>query len=429
MTTGKCCHAVAAAVVAAGALFAPFTVGAQSVAASNSRREEAATLEKLRQARDALSTVTEYKAALHPAEQIVSKLEDRGDADISQDLLRLAGIQADLEDYEAAEMSYLRAIEILEDQKSPFSPALIGPYHALGRMYNEARRFDEALVALEHARWISRRSHGLFNPEQSALIDDMTAAHVETGNMEEADRLQKERLENAVRRFGPDAPELVGFYEHLGDYYVRTGSPSYGRAELRKALEISDARFGDASTESLRLLRQLTALQLRLGHRTGSRDRLLAAIDKATDAGPKELGLGWAVLGDWALVEGDQAAASRYYLKAYRALEKSGEVDGDDFFAAPVMLDFAAPLDFYAPQERGQWSWGEMELAFDVSSSGEASGVRMVSVEPGDEDGIVTDYTDRILATHFRPALKEGRRVASLDVSRTYKFRYYDRDD
>jgi tetratricopeptide (TPR) repeat protein len=414
--------------MAAVALFGSLAADAQSVAASNARPQEAASLEQLRQTRDALSVVTEYKAALHPAEQIVAKLEDRGDADISLDLLRLASIQADLKDYDAAEMSYLRAIERLEDQKGQYSPALIGPYHALGRMYNEARRFDEALVALEHARWISRRSHGLFNTEQSEMIDDMTAAYVETGNMEEADRLQTERLENAVRRFGPDAPELVEFYEHLGDYYVRTGSLSYGRGQLKKALEISSARFGDASPDSLRVLRRLTALQLRFGRGSDARDRLLAAVEKATDVGPKERGLCWAVLGDWALVDGDLPAANRYYLDAYYALEKSGEVDGDDFFAAPVMLDFAAPLDFYAPQGRAQWSWGEMELAFDVSSSGQPSGVRMVSVEPSDEDRIVSDYTGRILATHFRPALEEGRPVASLDVSRTYKFRYYDRD-
>ena len=92
------------------------------------------------------------------------------------------------------------------------------------------------------------------------------------------------------------------------------------------------------------------------------------------------------------------------------------------------MLDFVPPPDFYAPKKFSLWSWGTIEFGFDVSEFGEVSAVRMVSMQPSDDDGVERDYSRAIRATHFRPALKEGRPVASSDVSEKYKFRHYDRD-
>jgi tetratricopeptide (TPR) repeat protein len=384
------------------------------------------TLEKLRQTRDALSAVTEYKAALHPAEQVVA-LERRQDGDLSKDLLRLASIQAELDDYDGAEATYLRAIKVLEDAKGIYSPALIAPYHALGRVYNDAGRFDEALVALKQAKWLSKRNRGLFNTEQSALIDDMTTSYVETGKMGEADALQHERLANAIRQFGADAPELVPFYLHLADYYEQSGLCAYARDELKKGLEIADSQFGDASAQSLELRRRLARVELKLTRRNYARDELLAALGKAADVDAAERGKSWAVLGDWAIVDGDPASASDYYSKAYAALQQSEGVDADAFFATPVMIDFDPPVDFYEPKALSKWSWGSIEFAFDVSAFGEASEVRMVSAELSDED-VESDYARRILATHFRPRLEKGRAVASSDISETYKVRRYAED-
>ncbi|HEU4617340.1 MAG TPA: tetratricopeptide repeat protein [Gammaproteobacteria bacterium] len=403
---------------------------AQTIAAANDPTEQGATLDKLRQTRDALSAVTEYKAALHPAEEIVAELEGRRDADLANDLLHLATIQADLDDYDAAEVSYLRAIKLLEDQKGQYSPALIAPYHALGRAYNDAGRFDDALVALKQAQWLSKRNLGLYNTEQSALIDDMTTAYVQSGRMDDADGLQQGRLENAIRQFGAGAPELVPFYVHLADYYEGSGLLAYARDELKNGLEISKAHFGDASRESLELLGRLTSVELKLTHRKYARDELLAALRKATDdVDPATRGKSWAVLGDWAVVNGDQASASDYYSKAYDALRHSGDAgaDADAFFSKPAMIDFDPPDDFYEPQGLRQWTWGTLEFVFDVSATGQASDVRVVSPN-ADDERIEDDYGHRILATHFRPKLEKGRPVASSDVSETYKVRKYVKD-
>jgi len=400
----------------------------QPASASKKPAELSATLRELRETRDALSAVTEFESALRPAEQIVAKLEGRDDLDFSNDLLRLANIQAGLEDYGAAEVTYLRAIEMLEDQQGAYSPALIAAYHALGRTYIDSRLFREALVALERAQWISKRNFGLFDLKQSGVIDDMTLAHLESGDAEDARDLQRERLDNAIKQFGPNSPKLIPFYHHLGDFYDRSGRRVDARTEFRKALEISSAHFGDSSPESLDTLRRLTAVQLHLNHRSHARDQLLAALDKATGIDPKERGLSLAVLGDWSLVTGDQAAANRYYSEAYIALRKSDDADADDFFGTPVMLDFVRPMDdLWRVTDFRPSSWGTIELSFDVLASGQASRVRMVSVEPS-IDGIDRAYSRRIREAHFRPRLEEGRPVATSDVRYTHRFRHHGRD-
>ncbi|HEX6997215.1 MAG TPA: tetratricopeptide repeat protein [Gammaproteobacteria bacterium] len=419
--------------IAACALAGAPAVDAQPSLAQKVRTEPT-TLDGLRQTRDALIGVTDFAAALDLAEQIVAAAEAHHDPNLPDDLLQLAHVQAGLEDYDAAEMTYLRAIDMREDEKGIFDPALIPAYHALGRSYIDARRFEEALTALGHARFLSQRNYGLFNLEQLPLIDDMTRARLESGDTAAAGKLQVERLETAIRHFGADAPELVAFYERLGDFYYRRLGDRYGElpAHFRahdqyvKALEISSARFGDSSPESLELLRRMTAVEMLFRHRPPARDRLAAALDAAKDIDPKERGLSLAVLGDWAVVRDDQASARRYYGEAYAALREAADVDADRAFATPVVLDFIPPPpDGIEGEGRFfRWSWGTIELEVDVSADGRATDVRTVSMEPRIED-LEREYLERIREAHFRPRLEQGRPVARTDASYTYRFRYY----
>src|SRR5690606_10261899 len=227
-------------------------------------------LETLRRTRDALIEVGDFAAALQPAEQVVGALDGRSGFDVAEDLLRLGLVQAGLEDYDAAELSYLNAIERLQRAQGVFSAALIPAYHGLGRAYIDARRYADAVTALEHARTLGHRNFGLFDPAQVPVLDDLTRAHLESGNDAAARALEEQRLKKAIRHFGADAPELVPFYRHLGDFYYRHLARLYGNLpssfrahdQYWKALEIASARSGDASPESLDLLRRLTAVEM-----------------------------------------------------------------------------------------------------------------------------------------------------------------------
>ena len=121
---------------------------AASLWAGASLAQQQPTIENLRSARDALVGVEDFTAALDPAERVVTALEEQGVTEISNDILRLARVQAGLQDFESAELNYLKAIALIKDQEGEFSRTLIGAHQALGRTYINTRRLPEAIGVL-----------------------------------------------------------------------------------------------------------------------------------------------------------------------------------------------------------------------------------------------------------------------------------------
>src|SRR5690606_30655955 len=139
--------------------------------------------------------------------------------------------------------------------------------------------------------------------------------------------------------------------------------------------------------------------------------RLVSILDANPDIDPAERGLSLAVLGDWATVAGDPAAARGYYKRAWDALAANPEVDAAEYFAEPVMLDFIAPL---SPVDRGTrsrpYSWGSIVFRFDVSADGRPLNVEAVGAE-GELGQLAPRYVRRLRETHFRPRLVGGEPV------------------
>jgi tetratricopeptide (TPR) repeat protein len=376
----------------------------------------------LRAARDALTAAADYSGARTPAEQVVTTLEATPEGPSSDDLLRLARIQSELREFEDAERNYLRAIAMLETADES-SPTLIGPYQALARSYINARRFPEAIGVLDHARDLSRRSAGLFNVEQSALLDDLTAANLGLGNTALARDLQVERLDNAVRQFGAGDPRVVPYHDHLGDYLNESRLRGSAREQYAQALAIQEASIGATDARLLATLRKLARIDLLLARDAGARDRLVEVLERNPDADAVERALSLAVLGDCASVANDVALARQYYSDAFAAAQTSGP-DADRLFATPEMIDFIPPL---TPVDRGARSrpyfYGSIVLEFDISVDGRAENVQSISAEP---PGLMdSDYVRRIRETHFRPKLAAGQPVPATNVRFTHYFRAY----
>jgi tetratricopeptide (TPR) repeat protein len=376
----------------------------------------------LRAARDALAAVADFSAARTPAEQIVTRLDATPEGPGSDDLLRLARIQSELREFDAAEQNYLRAIALLETAGET-SPALIGPYQALARSYINARRFPEAIGVLDQARDLSRRSAGLFNVEQSTLIDDLTTANLGLGNTVAARELQIERLDNAVRQFGTGDPRVVPYHDHLGDYLSDSRLRVSAREQYAQALTIQETNFGTSDARLLATLRKIARIDLLLGHEAGARERLVEVLERNPDADAVERALSLAVVGDCASIAGELPLARRYYADAFTAAETGG-ADTDRLFAIPEMIDFIPPL---SPVDRGTRSrpyfYGSIVLEFDISVEGRAENVRSVVAEP---PGLMdSDYVRRIRETHFRPSLVAGEPVPATNVRFTHYFRVY----
>ncbi len=374
----------------------------------------------LRSARDALVEAGDFPAALDPARRLTRSAADAAPETRGNDLTVLGRIETELRDFDAAERTYLEAVDVIRKAEGEFAEALVGPYAGLGRSYIAAGRFKEAVVALTQARFISRRNLGLYNVAQTEVIDDLTTAYLGLGDTVQALGLQRERLENAERTFGAEDLRTLPYRYRLGAYYDESRLHSAARDEYRKISALAE-RQGDLNAQ-LRALRQLVSVELLLDSGDAAQRKLSDLLAKSPAADATERGLSLASLGDWATAHEQTEAARGYYTRAYSVLGAAG-AEPERVFGAPRMIDFVAPLDAADRDTRGgAYRLGTIVVAFDVSADGRARNVHTAEADP---KGVVdAAYEARIRATHFRPRLADGAPVATSGVQFTHAFRY-----
>ena len=417
-----------AALAALAACAAPAALEAQTAPVAV---QVESPLDGLRRGRDAFLDARDFSAALGPAEDIVAAQREQREARYPADLAALGLIQAELRSTDDAVTSLLDAIGIVEDAEGEYSPTLIEYYRGLGRTYIKSARYNEAIVSLEQAQHISQRHLGLFNVEQSPLLDDLTTAYLGLGDTVEARNVQLERLDNAIRRFGTGDPRVIPYRYTLARYYEQSRLPDSAREQYQEVLKTQETRLGANNEGVLAPLRELVALDLLVAQGTDSeqRDRLAAVLAENAGASAAERGLSLALLGDWATVSADTLAAADYYRQAWSALHDANE-GAAAYFAKPAMIDFVPPLSPVDRSERRRpYTWAEIVLEFDVSGDGRPSGVRVVTRDP-QTTSLQARYSRRLRETHFRPRLVDGEPVATTNVRSThYVRRYVDRDE
>lgn len=426
--------ALAIAVAAASWCAWPAAASAQEIAAEAPLRDpQDSSLASLRRGRDAFIGVRDFSAALTPAQTVVDAQNDHREPEYPADLAALGLIQGELRDTDKAVTNLVEAIDIVETSEGEYSPTLIEYYRGLGRTYIRSGQYPEAIATLEQAQHISQRHFGLFNVEQSPVLDDITTAYLGLGDTIEARNVQVERLDNAVRRFGAGDPRVFPFRYTLGRYYEQSRLPESAREQYVEVLKAQETRLGESDAALLAPLREVVAMDLLVAQATDAtqRDRLAALVDGNPGADAIERGLSLAALGDWATVAGDAPAARSYYRQAWDAL--GAKADADTVrrqFATPVMLDFIAPLSPVDRNERSRpYTWAEIVLEFDVSADGLPSDVRVVTRDASTTT-LQQRYSRRMRETHFRPRVVDGEPVATTNVRSThYVRRYVNRDE
>jgi tetratricopeptide (TPR) repeat protein len=385
------------------------------------------SLADLRRARNALLDARDFDAALNPAQALVDAQENNRQPEYAADLATLGFILGELRRTDDALEHLIEAIDLVEAEEGPYTPALVEYYRSLGRAYIKGARYAEAIATLEQGQHISQRNLGLFNVEQSSLLDDLTTAYLGLGDTLEAHKVQLERLDNAVRRFGAADPRVVPFRYVLANYYERSRLPESARGQYEEVLKSQESRLGTNDPALLTPLREIAGIDLLIsqGADTAHRDRLASLLEDSADASPAERGESLALLGDWATVTGDAPAAREYYRQAWSTLAAAPGIDVGSRFGKPLMLDFIAPLSPVDRAERRRpYVWGELVLEFDVSAEGLPSNVRVVNRDTR-AAALAPRYLRRLRETHFRPRLVDGEPVPTAAVRATHYVRYY----
>ena len=400
----------------------PFVLIAQQIGAQIDDPE--AHLRSLVLARDAQIIVEDFSGALTSAEGLVSALEDTGDKRLAGHIVQLARVQAELGELANAEENYLRGLELLEEQNGELALNLVVPYHGLARSYMYGGRYEEAITVLEHAQDLNQRNLGLFNLEQTELLDDMAVAYLSLGDTLEAQRIQRERLRIAVRRFGAESPETIPFLSHLGQYYEYSRMKAQAREQYQQILEIQEANLDSNDISLLFVLRKLTLIDLSRNEPSSARARLTEILNRDVDIPPMERARSLTVLGDWEMDHKRVEAALEYYRDGWRVMESDPTLGPENFYGEPTPISFVAPLGPVDLRRRqDSYAWGIITLSFTVSAEGRASDVQIMSSEPA---GLMdARYIGRVRETYFRPRLLNGEPTLTSNVQLSHQFRYF----
>ena len=399
----------------------------QSVVAQEAPEQQQATLDymnNLRSARNQLMSVSDYEAALEPAQILAKEATGTDDEAALSDRIMFAIVLAELDRPEEAELELLDVVDSVEASDGRNAESVITPLRMLGRTYLRMQMYPEALTALTQARSVSRRSAGLFNVEhQIEVIDDLTNVHLGMGDTGTARDMQLERLEVAQRQFGPDDPQVIPYHYHLADYYESSRMRSSAREQYQEALSIAEQR-GDTE-QVLISLSNIVRQDLQTGGGDSNTERLAEfVLALPTDFSSNGLAIANAILGDAALIDEDNELAAAYYARSWDLFAAIEEVDPAIYFSDPAVIRLIAPLssvDFATMSL--PIGWGTIALEFDVDSNGRVSEITGTSSEPSD---VMDDaYVERLQSAWFRPALIAGKPVDATGVVFTHYFRFY----
>lgn len=124
----------------------------------------------------------------------------------------------DTDTTEADIAGYLAAIADEELANGPFTPNLLEPYLAVGRIYQQLDDHEAALEALGKAEYISRINEGLYAPQQFEIVEAMIDSHLATGDLQQANQRQQYLLFIQQEYYGEESLQVVPALETLAEW-------------------------------------------------------------------------------------------------------------------------------------------------------------------------------------------------------------------
>jgi len=362
----------------------------------------------------------------------------------------LGVVQWRLGDLTAAEASFTRSLELLEQTQGIASRRLVAPLGGLATVYAEQGQHARAADALQRAIAVNRRAEGLFNLQQLDLLEQLVRSYEALGAVEGVDRELRYMLQVVQKRYGEDDPRtlptlarLAGWYEQTERYAVarglwsRVGDIASREGGGRNAATIN-ALLGIARSYRLQFVLKPESLteHVPLDPITGRPDPLAAIgargytskldpdgeaaalqalqILETTPDPPKPLlAMTLMELGDWYVTARDPVQATTYYERAWPVVGEVTVPGEANPLSIPRPVYYRLPpagsRDRLSPDLRVVSR--KIEFGLDVADSGEITGVTLISTEAGESE---TSQVRRALErAWFSPRFEDGRAVAT----------------
>ena len=378
----------------------------------------------------------EYSEAVPIAARLVELTADEFGAqtiEVAVAVSNLAESQRRARLYEDAERNFLASVDLFRQLGGDFSETVITPLIGLGVTYQSMGLHPEAVTALEEARSVSRRIHGLLGEQQVEILNHIAGSMARMELYEEADAQRLAGLRIMERVHGESSLEILpSLYEHA--MWLRDGFRfDRERAYYGRAMNIIRSLEGNNSALLAQPLRQIgnsfRVQKLPEGRGIGSLKRALDILEAQPEPNTEQIARVLRDIGDWNVAFSKIGPTGDEYRRAWSLLdelEDSAQLQRRWFLEPDYVLhEYPSTRGLADPDEPGAQA-GHVLVTFDVLPSGRTSNIRILeSIPPGFKD----DSSARSIArSRFRPRVVDGEPVLAEGVARDFTFYYTPRD-
>lgn len=397
------------------------------------------------------SEAGDYETALPLARELTQLIEQADP--MSQDLPtaynNLGVAQFRTGELDAAERSFLRALELLEATQGIASRKMISPLAGLGAVYAAQGQHARAADTLQRALAISRRADGLFNLGQLDILDALVRSYEAIGLLEGVERELRYALQVAQQQYGHDDPRCLPAMTRLAQWYERTNRFVSARSLWLRSVEIAGSEgggrnaatvnglLGIARTIRLQFVRDPESLQaeLVLDPLTGQPDPFAnrlnigpVRLDRAGEAAARQaleildatpdpptalMVRTLMELGDWYITAHDPASALPYYQRAWPLIPATLSPGEQNPLSSPRPLHYRPPGA--ARQLLGnpdvKTLSRKLEFNLAVAATGEVTGVTRVTTDA--PEGEMSQVSRALAKAWFSPRFEDGQPVTT----------------
>jgi tetratricopeptide (TPR) repeat protein len=247
----------------------------------------------------------------------------------------LAGIHADLGDYDEAERLFGRSVALLRSGARGRKVDVVRLHGALGlaRVYRAQARCDQAGSLLRRTLVAAERAFGPRHPEVASVLNELGMLCKYTARFSEAGRLYQRALAITEHAFGPNDPRVAALYHNLGGLEHAGGNYPRGEPFARRALRIRESTLGRDHPEVAADASALAALLDAQGKYPEAERlyrRALAIFERTYGPSHPEIAVNLNNLAALRHAQGKAAEAYRLYRRALAIKEKTFGGDHPD---------------------------------------------------------------------------------------------------
>jgi tetratricopeptide (TPR) repeat protein len=409
----------------------------------------------------------DWDGAIARAESLVAAARpatDQTALQLSEALSLLGNAQFSAGNLVAAEAAFKEALQLTEKHADRSSGRLIDPLRGMGFTLSAQGKHDKAVPYLDRALLISRRSIGLYDVSQQALLRQLAESLATIGEPVEGEKHMKYMVRMGEHAYGKEDRAMVPLLCLVARWYADVAQMDQARSFYRRALDVAEESAGRNDilvVEPLRGLARtfteeimLTSMGIdtrkeRLAPQPedllnevvdpynprfipSEGDRALLRAIKTLEGDPNQpasqLIETLVQLGDWYLLKMQPTRAMPYYTRAASIIDDKQQ-SPKEVGRAATLLSFPAQVYYPSPPlaQRNKLLPAHMlvdrfvQVEFTVEPDGKIKDPRIVDKDGSERQARQT--LEAIEEARYRPKFVSGKPVQTQAVSYRQIFR------